>query len=339
MKRRYLIIVFVIALLTYWFANNESVDKRRRGTEVAEEAENPNTNGFHVDGPKNSASLLTSESSPKLPTTNSEPPDPNEECWKKIRARFGIEPNSSNLRTGIVASADGVIGRWFFSKEESFPREPEPSAPGGFMYAMARAGLLYEQDDRQIEKDIPEAIEVLKRVASQDPENSAPLIYAALLEDSRGNVEESQRLLIEARKTKRFNTYWPEITLPVFRSVRTPAEVVDAIGLWSNSPAPDYLALSAFLKKNKDETIANQLVAPVLEKNSTVDTFRWMGVEYAFGRSILKNVKPELNLPSYSEMAAIVRSRGPTTDTYMDLVQKNCDPNDLEPFVKYFQSL
>lgn len=218
--------------------------------------------------------------------------DENERaCWAKIDEHI-------QLKSFVIANQqnlDDVIGSWFFDKEKK-PTSKESTIAGKFMMALAKAGLLDGRTSNEPSDD--EAIALLNEVAEDDPSNSAPLLYTAIIEERRGNTQAVAELMERIRDTNRFESYLTDISHSLFSFVQTSSDLMQAYAIWSQLPIPNLMALKEFLKRRNNVDVAKQMMAKGLDTKASLAEIDWISVEYAIGRAIMANE----GLPTLKEL-------------------------------------
>lgn len=224
-----------------------------------------------------------------------------------------------------------LVGDWYFFKDDKISVENVSSSEGKFILALARAGLL---EGKKIQTDEEEALKLLSEVSEIDPKNSAPLLYAAIIENRRGHLERAKNLFAQAQKSELFDSYMTTISKSIFSQVRTPSDLVQAYEMWSTLPIPDYLALKGFLKERDGKIFVRQLMKSGLDKESLINDIEWFPLEYAVGKSLLDTMNPKNKLPTYRD---ILKRKNEqilvNADKLYSELQATCDISSLNPMV------
>jgi hypothetical protein len=231
---------------------------------------------------------------------------------------------------------DRIVGVWFYRKSSDSKNIPaEKSRQGKFFLALAKAGLLggMEEINPDFPKDEEEALRLLKEVSTEDPANSAPLIYLAWIYQKRGQTDISKKYIRQAESSSKFDSYITDFTTAVFSSVDTTEDFMMALSLWSKSPIPDYNAIVQMLIENKSEKIATQMVARGLNDKNNFTDINWLPIEYAVGKKILTKMGKADHLPKYQDL---LKTKKNILDGDLTLSQMavTCDIRELESSLK-----
>lgn len=170
---------------------------------------------------------------------------------------------------------------------------------------------------------------MLDEVVQLDPQNSAPLLYAATIESRRGNGDRAKDLYERAEKSEFFNSYILSISESIFSQVRTPADLVLAIEAWSTLPVPNYLPLREILKQNNGKMFARQMLRSGLDNDVAVSDIEWFPLEYAVGNALLNDLEPNNKFPPLSQIWKRKMENYP--DQMIRLMKTDCDLASLEP--------
>jgi hypothetical protein len=253
--------------------------------------------------------------------------------WEKNSASI---PQKAMLHTNITSSISNTLGDWFFLEDAPLPENPEDSLPSKFFYALTLAGEMEGKDVP--DHDIPRALELLLEVAKKDPDNSAPLLYMSIIEKKQGNNARAAELLNLARtKTTKFSTYESDFLLPLYRNVKTPAELMDAISAYSRTPIAKVAGLKDLLIKENDEVIAKQMMAPALS-NERLHMIQWRPLDYMIGYVILQKQNKSANLMHPRDLFAKRRLKDFQVGE-LDELEKRCNVQELEAWVREYQKL
>ena len=182
--------------------------------------------------------------------------DPYSKCLEKTFRNF---PQGAGSLAFMARQHQGLVGDWIYNfSRQGGPEPQENSTEGKFLLALAKAGLLRTS---RVTSDSSGALVLLEEVANEDPQNSAPLVFAAMIADKQGDRVAVQKLLKGLPATSRFDTYVSKITRRVWDQVRTGEDFFTAELMGPKSAQIDTLALEEFLVKRKLNVIAEQLIA------------------------------------------------------------------------------
>lgn len=221
-----------------------------------------------------------------------------------------------------------IVGDWYYNHSEmdSGVIAEEFSPQGKFFLALAKAGLL---EGFKIDPDAESALMLLEQVAAADPQNSAPLLYAAIIENKLGNRERAEELLKKGNQSSHFDSYLKDFTFALFDGVRTPSDLLAAHEIWSMAPVPNYNELREILTESPQSNVENQLVKDGLrlDRNRITD-LSWSPIEYAIGKKLLDSYGAGQNIPEYRDL---LRKHPSTLATSGERVTSKLDSTcDLE---------
>lgn len=231
--------------------------------------------------------------------TASQPKAPEKSCWERIRDQFQTSPDY--LAESSQRLKD-IVGPWYYANSNTHPSGniEEFSLQGKFFLALAKADLL---KGTKVVQDEDSALRLLEQVAAADPQNSAPLLFAAIIENRRGNRERSKEFLKETNRSSHFNSYLKDFTFALFDGVRTPSDLLTAQEIWSTAPVPDYMALREILKESKQQNVASQLVEDGLRiDRDRITDLSWIPIEYAVGKRLLDSYGKGTDMPEYRDL-------------------------------------
>ncbi len=255
--------------------------------------------------------------------------DEETKCWEKINSQ--IASNEFLPRNRDILNK--VVGPWYDSNSESV--KPEGSIQGRFLLALARADLL---QGRHLQVDNDEALMLLEDVIDEDPTNSAPFLYAAIIARRTGQLERATYFLSRAKASNHFDSYVTDYSRTLFAQVQTSSDLIEAISNWAQAPIPDYVALKDMLIINEDTQFAHQLLAGGLTEGK-ID-LDWIPVEYAIGRAVLEKTHSAAPYPSYRDLIGANRKKLQMFDGELmsNLIRSSCNVDSLAPLVSSMQS-
>ncbi len=267
------------------------------------------------------------------PVTVSNVVNTDKPCWEKIREQYQESPDFSiNSRAGLSR----VVGEWYYDKNAIEPGNNtiESSAQGMFFLALAKADLL---NGTKKNVDFKEALSLLEKAAEIDPLNSAPFLYAAIIENKRGNKSQAEYLLKQAYRSQYFNSYVKDFTVALFSEVKTPSDLLAAQDIWMTTPIPDYIALKEIIDAPSNTMFANQLVQDGLNsERSKVTDLSWIPIEYLVGKKILDKHKFGANIPDMKQITAN-EILNETSNSVLETLSTTCDLNSLQKHLDKLQ--
>ncbi len=250
-----------------------------------------------------------------------------EQCMAKLQPLMKteeefIEQNKESL--------GAVVGGWYFGQVNSNSEVPaETTKAGRFLQALAQSGLL---EGRTLPQDESHALNLLYQVMDEDPDNSAPILYASVIEKRRGNDEAYRELLERLSRTKRYDSYVRDFSTNLFSNLRDPRDYFAAIGIWSRAPFPNMREIRDVLENLKSAPLAEQLMTDGLEAGSQFMELSWSPVEYGTGYRLMKTLGLENSYPHPRELMS------KSVDAFSRLQEKvdgsHCQLEDLVPMME-----
>ena len=253
-----------------------------------------------------------------------------EDCWERIEQQYDsmdvfIQKNNQSF--------NHIVGKWFYHKTtEPLVDIVESSKQGKFFLALAKTGQL-DWLKNTVKKDQTEAIRLLNEVITEDPKNSAPLLYLGLIYKSRGQKDLADKYFFKANNATKFDSYTNDFTSALFRSVKTPADLMAVVSIWGQSPIAKYKDIENIIVENKFDNIGIQMVAKALKVENNYRDINWDLLEYAYGKSILDKLGKG---SQYLKVKDLIKSKVDFSSnlTGFTEMQKTCDINSLNEDVK-----
>lgn len=251
----------------------------------------------------------------------------NKTCWENIRDQYQF---NSDFLVESRTRLSNVVGEWYYDKNV-YPTVNlnENSPQGMFFLALAKANLL-----RGTKKDVnlEEALTLLEKVSTIDPQNSAPFLYAAIIENKRGNTTNAQNLIKQAASCKYFKSYLRDFMVALFSGVKTPSDLLAAQEIWATTPVPDYIVLKKLIRDPANVKFAYQLIQDGLNSNKLkVTDLSWIPIEYVIGKKILDSHGLGSNIPSMEQI--VKQSKGTLNETLeqtTEILDSTCDLTSLQ---------
>ncbi len=237
----------------------------------------------------------------------------------------------TGFRNNIEQLMNRQAGAWLYSEEPVNP--PLPTTSSKFLYALAQMNGLETKEN--IPVDTAAASILLSEVSDEDPENSAPLIMALVIQDAANDQAEVQKILKKLETTKRFENPMYALYGQIFDAVQTPENLILAYLLYHKLPVLDYESINHVLKKYPQANVARQFIENGLSPHNTRLDIDWSAADYSLGLDILKKLNVRHVYPDLVELY-IVKKTGNSID--IDLVfalrESNCSVNNLVPLVE-----
>lgn len=319
MRNRILLILLFGLLIVFYFANTSSKPKTVAEVETARNVKSLKLIEEKIQKENRHATAHISAPVVKKGSKT---------CWENIRDQYQF---NSDFLVESRTRLSNVVGEWYYDKNVADPTANinENSPQGMFFLALAKADLL-----RGTKKDVnlEEALTLLEKVSTIDPQNSAPFLYAAIIENKRGNTTSAQNLLKQAARCRYFKSYLRDFTVALFSGVKTPADLLAAQEIWATTPVPDYIALKKLIKDPSNVTFAYQLTQDGLNSNKLkVTDLSWIPVEYVIGKKILDSHGLGSNLPNMEQI--VKQSKGALNETLeqtTEILDSTCDLTSLQ---------
>lgn len=323
-------VLFVFLLLTlaagYFLGDAPEAKSTRvalRATNVSVEA----TRRPSSASPPSPVSPAAPASPTKATLSLEEEVEAEDACWAKMYA--AAEPEKDFL-AHHERDFCRTVGRWYFDSEA--PVEPcaNPGPSEKFFLALAKAGLL---EGRKVERNDDEAVALLDEVVADDPSNSAPLLYEAMIFRRQNRTADEARIVDRIASATHFDSYLKSVTEAVYSEVQTPSDYLNAIGLWSRSPVPDYAALKRYLVDHQLGFVGDQMLDDTRRGVDRRET-HWIPLEAAIGVSVLKLTDPgRRDLPNVRELLAEAQRQETNPRINGSHPPASCRLEDLAPAV------
>ncbi|MBS1971011.1 MAG: tetratricopeptide repeat protein [Bdellovibrionales bacterium] len=318
-----LLLVLVIFLIGLFISRSQS--------EVSTTFVSPTVSAFRQTLTKEKSTTTAPNPAPTMPMIGENLPE--EDCWNKLSAQV---QEGEFVRQNREAW-QSLVGEWYYGPDGDALNTPETSAPGMFMQALLFSGQLYGQ--LLYESQEERALDLFEKVYALDPGNSAPLIYAAMIESKRGNEAEAQRLFAMAQNSNRFDTYIMTVSKSIFSQVRSSSDLIQAYAFWSHLPGPDYAAITKYLKARDSRIFAEQMTRAGLDEKNVLADIDWFALEYAVGFAIENKLNPNNKLPNYKEIVEKKNQQSPfSNEKMLAALKKKCDLSSLDEFTNEFRA-
>lgn len=252
-------------------------------------------------------------------------------------------PRLVEMRKDMTRQYEDLVGSWISSNNmDSLSGVQENSNAGRYLLALAKSGFIvgfkFKRDDNLKERyraQIQEATVLLDQVIEADPENSAPLVAAAILQYLLQNPERTDQYLAKIRTTTRYDTYLGEITSRVWSQVRTGEDYFNAAIITMTKPMIDQEAIREFLKAKKLAQVAQQMTNSYIKKTTPLADVDFEIFEYSIGKQVLDSLKLGHELPAVGEVLELAHNNPNSIYTVTDRYYKNCDLAELDSSAKF----
>jgi hypothetical protein len=323
MRRRWILLFVICTLILTYFI--WKIKKGSFGSNVVVKAAQPRSLKLIEERIQTQKKQVESNNTnPPYKSITVAPKEIEKNCWEKIRDQYQKNPD---YLQGNRHELNLIVGEWFYKKNNystDATNVLERSPQGMFFLALAKGGLL---EGRTLALDEQQALLLLDQVATADPGNSAPLLFAAIIEARIGNHVRKDELLHTASQSTHFDSYLKDFTFALFDGVRTPSDLLAAQEVWSTAPIPNYLPLQNIIKESQKYKIAEQLVHDGLRSDrERMEDLSWIPIEYATGKMLLKIFGKDSNVPSYQDLMRINQDPlGQATERAVSELDSSCD--------------
>lgn len=238
----------------------------------------------------------------------------------------------------IQSKTRPLVGDWFYDKTVPMQPATQPSAMDFFNRGLAHARLLAGRENNKQSDEL--AIQLLMEAHQMDPDNSAPLLYAALIEDRLGRSEQARELLSAAlQQSKRYSTYFGDVMKVAYQNVDSPTDFMATLWMQQNAPVADIGPLSKYLKAHKAYEFGEQMIQDTLDPQKNLDLVEYSVLEYALGYGLLKAAGKDKDLLPYNEMFAEKNRQDFIYGSgVFEKLEKNCDMTVLDEIVDVVRS-
>lgn len=255
-----------------------------------------------------------------------------EKCWNQINEDAG----NQDFYEYNKAEWDRNIGSWFLKGEPLSPNYSPTKIEAKFYYALGLAGLLR---GRELDRDLPQAFEKMIEVIKEDPRNSAPLLFGAIIARKLGKLASANEFVSRAKETSYFSAYATEISRAIYSPVKSSSDFLQAIGIWSQVPIADYVELKKLLLEIGSVKFAEQMIEKGLNLNAPLNDLDWFGVEYAVGLVVLKKLDPNRKLPPYGEVVFKKNSMSDLNgDKMIKAMRETCRLTAVDPYLSLLKT-
>lgn len=259
-----------------------------------------------------------------------------EQCWARVNAQIG---ESDDYEKKIDGAMGDLVDPWLYQRDAEIDIVRVQTAPNLFLSGLARAGFLI---GKRTTRDDEAALELLEKAHELDPENSAPLLYAALIEKRRGNLGASQQIVQEAVLSgERFDSYITTLAKASFGSIVTPVDYLSAVAVSSALPVPNYMELKKILQGSAAVAVGKQLMQDGLNPKKKIEMVDYVSIEYANGYNLLKG---KVDTDSYPTLKELWKKKkdgrlSRIFDAANTALEQSCDISALDPYLAQIRAI
>lgn len=285
-----ILIAAVVAILGLWFFTKPAAPKRK----LTATAQIQNAKPQSPKTPPSAVARLEKSVATQPVNEN----DEQSKCWKAIE---DANPPTSGYINVARKDLEGVVGDWYFDDtvKPDFTRNP-PKTSEKFLWALARAGFLH--GNQNFERDEDEAYVLLLEAAEEDPQNAAPLMYLAALEERNNNPYRASMYLDEAMQRSHFNSYRKDIHRAMMKGVRSPNDLLAAQQALSTAPAPEVTVFKKVLQYQNYAGLAVNMMRDALDPENNIIGLEFDHWETIIGWHILDKMGLSAGVPKYDQL-------------------------------------
>lgn len=256
---------------------------------------------------------------------------PDSKCLEKIEQELFSGEDNVQYQKRLKQSLKYIVGEWFYINGTPVDISEVNSKREKFLYALASADLLIGLKTK-VKLDYKLALKLLTEVSNEDPNNSAPLLYAAIINEQIKDYSASKELINKALELSTyFDTYILDFSKALIFSSESAEDFYRSNFIHASHPIPDHLKLRDLILKYKLTKISEQLIQNALDKNNLLADYEWSLIDYTVGVATLKKLSPDYKLPKFIDlMAQKNKLHDFNPEEFFEEFQKNCDMKLVE---------
>lgn len=253
------------------------------------------------------------------------------DCLEKVEHELFAGENHTQYQKRLKQALRSSVGEWFYIANAAADLTQIQSKSEKFFYALASANLLIGLKTKvPLNHDL--ALKLLTEVYSEDRNNSAPLLYAAIVYEQLGKFSVARELINRAlEQSTYFDTYVLNFSRTLALASESAEDFYRSTTILASHPVPDHLKLRDLILKYKLRKISEQLIQDALDKNKLLAEYEWSLIDYTIGVATLKKLSPEYKLPRFQDlMSQKNRMNDFNPEKFFEEFQKNCDMKFVE---------
>lgn len=252
-------------------------------------------------------------------------------CLEKIEQDIFSGEDNIQYQKRLKQFLSNTFGEWFYTNSAPGDISEVSNKREKFLYALASADLLVGLKTK-VKVDHKLALKLLSEVSNEDPSNSAPLIYAAIINEHIKDYPASEKLIKKALELSNyFDTYMLDFSRALIFSSESAEDFYRSQFIRASHPVPNHLKLRDLILKYNLTKISEQLIRDALDKNNLLADYEWSLIDYTIGVATLKKLSPEYKLPKFIDlMAGKNKLHDFNPESFFEEFQKNCDMKLVE---------
>jgi tetratricopeptide (TPR) repeat protein len=258
---------------------------------------------------------------------------PETDCYTTLLKLSGaVECNEDCFREKLIKKKELELVQVL---EESWGRSKPKSNFGRFNEAVDLAGIGHVNGPH----DLLKAEKLLEDLIADDPSNSYPKYFLAVILARNDKMQKAKKFLIEAKKQSEYQPYVLDISLKMrLATLDDPSTFLLGSGVWSSLPLPSMRSLEELHDVYPDALLdlGRKMIAKTIEVQGRFVNYLWSPVEHQIGLSLINKVAPDEAQKSLSYEQWMNLSKDDSADfIHMD-DEKNCD---IETFKENLQKI
>lgn len=269
----------------------------------------------------------------KISENSDHPNDPEESKKINCFARLASQMEQTDFSTRKKERLQTLVDSWILNSDSHWPLlEKEGHFLNTFYTALAAAELL--EGDFEFKNTI-DPIALLKNLSLKEPNNSAPLVFLAMIYEKQGRRSETKKIIAAIKKTTYFDSHLLDFVRTLEEMSENIEDTILASGLFARIPIPSYSKLWTFAIKHKLSNLGHQMIAANFTENSQLDFVNTISIEYISGTHILKKLEIQHNYPSRQEYQLKLKKTFDETKLPWEELEKKCDLASFMPFYQH----
>ena len=318
-------IILICLFSIYWFFQKQTPPENQKLDPPPQAISSPMNKISKITTELNSQAVTKAASGNIVIQTQ----DPK--CFEKIEQELFSGEDNAQYQKRLKQSLKHIVGEWFYTNGAPVDISEFRSKREKFLYALASADLLVGLKTK-VKLNHKLALKLLTEVSNEDPNNSAPLLYAAIINEQIKDTSASKELIKKALElSDYFDTYILDFSKALVFSSESAEDFYRSQFIRASHPIPDHLKLRDLILKYKLTKISEQLIRNALDKNNLLADYEWSLIDYTIGVATLKKLSPEYKLPKFIDlMAQKNKLHDFDPENFFKEFQKNCDMKLVE---------
>lgn len=219
-----------------------------------------------------------------------------ENCWDYIRRNLGhgdseIQKFSESLESKLLRT----YSSWYIGARNNLTQKEKIYTTGSmFAKALFNLDLVGNKSSSDSPTAFKEGVKMLEQLHSEEPKNSAFIVYLAIAYDKLGKQQEVAKLLSRLDKTEYYYSYRGSAIRDVYENATNIGELMMTVTYHYDVVYPNFRDLENFAKKYDISKVGFQIMEKNLPENKYYNPFDWDYSEHDAGYAILGDRRPEL---------------------------------------------